>query len=350
MQIDVLIIGQGLAGSLLAWEMLRQQLRVMVVDPDTENASKVAAGLVNPVTGQRLVKSADIDYLLPAARICYQQLAEQFKQEFFIPMPMLRILKNSREQKFANQRLQQFEYRDFLAEGFLPDFLNNSSATLLQQQTGFLQTRSLLTNLRTFFIDSASYRQTRLAYQEISLQPNLQWRDIEPQHIVFCEGHQAENNPWFGSLPFQLAKGEILSCETSAQCPDHILNFGHWLIPHLPCRFRLGATFEPGNTDMAPTEQAKNSLLHSLRSFVPTLEHLEITAHEVGIRPTTRDKQPFIGTHPNFNRLHIFNGFGAKGSLSIPWYAHQFTASLKQSAMLPLNANIQRYYASHFSD
>ncbi|HBA65740.1 MAG TPA: FAD-dependent oxidoreductase, partial [Methylococcaceae bacterium] len=57
MDIDFLIVGQGLAGSLLAFELIQRNAQVMVVDDGRENASEVAAGLINPVTGIRLVKS-----------------------------------------------------------------------------------------------------------------------------------------------------------------------------------------------------------------------------------------------------------------------------------------------------
>ena len=65
---DYLIIGQGLAGSLLAWELIQRDCKVVIIDNGKENASQVAAGLINPITGMRFVKSADVDTLLPAAK------------------------------------------------------------------------------------------------------------------------------------------------------------------------------------------------------------------------------------------------------------------------------------------
>lgn len=349
MSLDVLIVGQGLAGSLLAWELLRQQLRVMVVDNGQVNASQVAAGLINPVTGQRLVKSADIAMLLSAALDCYQELAATFQHEFFVAMPMLRILKNAREQQFARQRLEQAGYEDFIAECVAPAGIQNEHGVLLQQQTGYLKTRLLLDALRGFFIANGSYRQTEFAYQDIVLQPRLQWQDLQPKHIVFCEGHLGTKNPWFAGLPFQLAKGEILSCQSGDVEFWQILNFGYWLIPQQSQQFRIGATFEPGQTDITTTEHARQLLLQAASERVPELQSVEVLAHQAGIRPTTLDKQPFVGPHPKLANMHIFNGFGAKGSLSIPWYARQFVAALRQQSALPAAGHIQRYYETHFS-
>ena len=350
MSIDVLIVGQGLAGSLLAWELIQQGQRVLVIDNGTMNASQVAAGLINPVTGQRLVKQAGIEYLLPTALTSYQQLANRFRQPFFKPLPMLRILKNPLEQQSAQKRLLKADY-----QGFLSDVQNTSNAitapygVLLQNQTGYLNTNALLTQIKRFLIENTSYRQGVFDYDEICIQPSLSWRNIQPKHLVFCEGHYAVQNPWFGKLPFQLAKGEILHCNSQGIQQQHILNYGHWLIPNGEHRFKLGASFESGKTDTQTTEQAKQALLQLLDKILPDLQPVSVLDQQAGIRPTTLDKQPFIGSHPQFANLHIFNGFGAKGSLLIPWYARQFAKSLFQKTTLPINADIQRFYETHFA-
>ena len=54
MQVDFLIIGQGLAGSLLARELRRCEKSVLIVDDGWKSAaSQVAAGLMTPLTGRR---------------------------------------------------------------------------------------------------------------------------------------------------------------------------------------------------------------------------------------------------------------------------------------------------------
>ena len=348
--IDILIIGQGLAGSLLAWELLRRHYRVVVIDNGAENASQIAAGLINPITGRRLLKSSELENCLPTAMFCYRQLAAEFQQQFFVELPMLRILQNSTERRLALQRLQQTDYQPYVnawrpaVSGCQAEF-----GVLQQTQTGYLRTRLLLSCLRDFFIANAAYRQTSLDYSEILLKPNLRWRDLQPRHIVFCEGYLAQSNPWFRQLPFQLAKGEILSCETKAETPNQILNYGRWLIPLAAGRFKTGATFDPSNLTTQTHQHTASLLLNALEAVYPGLQPNHIYEHKAGIRPTTLDKQPFLGTHPQQPKLHIFNGFGAKGSLVIPWFAQSFANYLTQATPLPISADIRRYYATHFT-
>jgi glycine/D-amino acid oxidase-like deaminating enzyme len=339
---DYLIIGQGLAGSLLAWELLQRGCKVMVIDNGLENASQVAAGLINPVTGMRLVKSADIEQLLPTAMRCYEQLSQFFKQNFYIEKPMLRRLDNELLLTNAHKRLADPAYKNYV-KTIIHTELN--SPYLEQQQTGYLQTRLLLSALKRYFIERGCYRQSAVIYQDIEL-ASLSWKDIRFKKVIFCEGHFATQNPYFSWLPFQLVKGEILTLQHQSQLPDVIYNFAEWLIPTDKQHIRLGASFDRVHLNTEPTLQAKNTLLQSLKHSGIHVPKLTVIDHQANIRPCTLDKQAFIGEHPQLPQLLIFNGFGAKGSLQIPKLCQLFVDALLN--LTPYPSSIARYYATHF--
>ncbi|WP_150049400.1 NAD(P)/FAD-dependent oxidoreductase [Methylomonas rhizoryzae] len=351
MPVDLLIVGQGLAGSLLAWYSLRRHFSVLVIDDGEFNASRVAAGLINPVSGQRLNLNPEIAALLPFAERCYRQFAVHFARTFFIPLNMLRILQTERERQYAERRLLDPRYREFLqTECDYPEPVQAPLGVVVQKQTGYLNTGLLLDSLRDYFMERGIYRQTRLDYAEITLQAGLSWRDVRPRHIVFCEGYRGGKNPWFGLLPFQPAKGEIITCVSERHTPNRILNYGNWLLPIGPETFKVGASFSPKFSDTRPNPETRRQLLTRLQAVYPDLARAEVVQHAAGVRPTTLDKQPLIGTHPHHPNLHIFNGFGAKGSLSIPWYAERFAAHLQEGVALPKQADIRRYYDQSFID
>ncbi|WP_262966966.1 NAD(P)/FAD-dependent oxidoreductase [Methylobacter psychrophilus] len=351
MTIDYLIIGQGLAGSLLAWELIQRGCKVIIVDNGKENASQIAAGLINPVTGMRFVKSVGVDSLLPTAQQCYSELADFFQQSFYREKPMLRLFRSAKELSHCLKRLQNPDYHDYLGAITPTDQTIKNLITpfglLEQKQTGYLLTRPLLASLKDFFIARQCYRQANIDYQNIQLQPTLRWQDISPKQIIFCEGHHATGNPWFSWLPFQLVKGEILTLEHQSQLPDKILNFGDWLIPLNDHHIRVGATFDRENLNNLPTECGKNALLTALNTISADLTQVRLLNHQANIRPCTLDKQPFIGHHPQHLKLAVFNGFGAKGSLQIPEFCRHFADNLLTNTPLP--SNIQRYYATHFT-
>jgi len=351
--IDFLIIGQGLAGSLLAWELMQRGCKVVVVDNGQENASQVAAGLINPVTGMRFVKSTDIDSLLPTAKHSYAQLSDFFQQEFYNENPMLRLFRSDQELTNCKKRLNSPDYQAYLGEITPSDCSIHNLATpfgfLEQKQTGYLLTRPLLSCLKEFLISRNSYRQADFDYRDVQLQPSLRWQDITPRQIIFCEGYKATQNPWFCWLPFQPVKGEILTLAHQTELPDKILNYGNWMIPLNSHQIRIGATFDRENLNTRTTDQGRNDLLNTLNQISPHLTHATLINHQANVRPCTLDKQPFIGNHPQHQQLAIFNGFGAKGSLQIPLHSQHFADALLNGTPLPHSSNIQRHYETHFS-
>ncbi len=353
-RVDYLIVGQGLAGSLLAWELSNKGCRVIVVDNGAINASQIAAGLINPITGMRLVKNSDIDFLLPAAKKFYQSLTLLFKKQFLVEKPMLRILRNQQEKQYGKKRMADPDYQPYLSElDFKIDGINLSATTgiLQQKQTGYLQTQLLLAEIKQYLRQSDRYIKTKFDYQELKIQTNhIQWRNIKTSKIIFCEGYLGMNNPWFSWLPFNPVKGEILTLACQHPFTDYLLNYGFWLLPSENNTLRTGATYDREQIDTQATTQAKNSLLQALTRYVPAISaNPHVTNHQAQIRPATLDKHPFLGCHPKHPKLCIFNGFGSKGSLQIPWYVTHFAEYLINSAPLPKRANIDRYHEKYFS-
>lgn len=333
--VDFLIVGQGLAGSLLGFELIQRGFKIAIIDHGLENASKMAAGLINPVTGMRLVKSSQLEMLLPAAHAYYHQLGEFFQKIFYIEKPMKRFLTSDKLLKSAKKRLKNPDYQPYLGKITL-DYL-------MQKQTGYLLTTPLLKALKAFFIDQECYQKGVFNYQGLQLAKNVYYQTIEAEKLIFCEGYLARDNPWFSSLPFQLVKGEILTLEVTQPLNTPILNYGYWMIPLANNRFRTGATFDRETIDTHTTRAAKTLLLKSLQAIEPKTLGATCLHHEANIRPCTLDKQPFIGLHPQYQQLGIFNGFGAKGSLQIPYYCQQFADALSAKGSLLSSVDIQRY-------
>lgn len=343
--VDYLIIGQGLAGSLLSWELLKQGSSIHLLDNQQENASQIAAGLINPVTGMRLVKSNDIDTLLPCAKQTYQELSQFFQQDFYIEKSMQRIIRSDKERLKFQQRTQDNSYLEYLE----PDIKSASSlikaplGIILQKQTGYLLTQKLLNCLKIYLQEKQSYQGVQFEYQDLQFNEGISWQGITAKKVIFCEGYQATHNPWFKYLPFQLAKGEILTLTSQQVLPTDMLNYGRWFIPLSKYQFRTGATFDNIVLDTKPSLQGKNTLLAALTQIMPTLDSATLVSQQANIRPTTLDKAAFIGQHPKHQNLYIFNGFGAKGSLQIPYYTQHFVQHLLHQTPIASQVNCQRY-------
>ena len=99
MEIDFLIIGQGLAGSALAYRLIQEGKKVVLLDqPERNQSSQVAAGLFNPVTGRKMVKTWKGELLFPAIVPFYQELEEVTGKKFLTLQPIYRPFLSIEEQ------------------------------------------------------------------------------------------------------------------------------------------------------------------------------------------------------------------------------------------------------------
>lgn len=349
MKVQFLIVGQGLAGSLLGWELSKRGQRVFVIDhPTADSASRVAAGLINPVSGQRLVKSGDVDTCLPAARQTYQQLADTFGRRFFHPKPLLRLFRSRAEQDRYTNRGRDPAYQPYLGDRFVPGQtgqpVNDPLGGFTQRETGYLAITALLEELQRYFAEHDAYCKAPPDYSQFQLTSSgVSWNGVNARWVIFCEGANAVNNPWFRWLPFQLAKGEVVAIRTTRTLPDCIVNDGQWLLPLDRHNARIGATYHWQWSSDRPSSHDREALMTSYQRLIGTDETAVVTEHLAGIRPATKDKHPFIGLHPQRRQLGIFNGFGSKGALLIPHYCCRFADYVLDGVPLPAMVDIARF-------
>jgi len=349
MIVDTLIVGQGLAGSLLAWELIQRGQHVVVIDDENPvSASNIAAGIINPITGQRLVKSWQVDVLLPAALHCYRVLEQALGQRFYQQRAMVWLFRTEKQWLTWQQRQDDTAYQAYLGNKFLPgmfdDKLLDPLGGIEQPQTGFLMMRELLLALKQLFISRHSFHAASIDYDTISNDDGVvKWGNFQAKNIIFCEGFKAQANPWFANLPFQLSKGEIITFTSDLGLPKNIINDGYWLVPLNDQVYRAGATYSADALNSDGTEEARKVLLSSIQRKLKHTVSLKVISHHAGIRPTTSDKKPFIGTHPQYSQMAIFNGFGSKGALMIPYFASQLCDYLLQGTPLPTEVDIKRF-------
>ncbi len=350
---DILIVGQGLAGSLLAYQLLTAGLDVQVIDDQWHSASSLAAaGLINPVTGQRLVKTRGLDQLLPTAQALYKKLSEQIGQPLHHPRPMLRLIRQTKEKEKLEQRLTDISYQGLLGKLISPDQLADNliapEGAFEQYRAGFVDLPCLMLHIREVLKQQNRLHSLQFQHADLTLgKTHLAFGPIRAQRLVFCEGYRGQENPWFRHLPFQPVKGEIMTLTSQQPLTDTILNAGHWLIPLDKHHYRLGSTYQHQPLNNEATEEGRQFLIRALGKLIKDHGPIEIIGHRAGVRPATRGTQPFLGPSEQNPRLHIFNGFGAKGSLLIPWYAERYAAFLQSREEIPPEADIRRFSRCH---
>ncbi|MGH8549415.1 MAG: NAD(P)/FAD-dependent oxidoreductase [Methylococcales bacterium] len=346
--IDYLIIGQGLAGSILAWLLEQHQQEVVIVDNGHENsASRIAAGIVNPVAGQRLVRHPRAETCLSRARAFYTMLGDFYNQTFYAERPMIRLFYSDKESTIWTERKTDPATLAYLGERFSEHEVwpvpANRTGGFHQKGCGYLDTRRFLDAIRKHFKSRSRLVEQEFSWNQIRPdQANIVWNGRRVGQVISCEGFRAGSNPYFSWLPFQFSKGEILTLQSAVSLPEAIVNHGKWLLPLNGRVFKCGATYEWQSLDTRASDSARELLCSTARELLIRNTDFRVLAQEAGIRPGSLDKNPFAGMHPAFPRLGIFNGFGSRGVLTIPHYAERFVQHLLYRTALPPEVELGR--------
>lgn len=344
-----IIVGQGLAGSLLAWELIRRQQRVFVIDDGhRSSSSRVAAGLVNPLAGMRFnVHPRTADWLKTMHRT-YRDIAHALETTpYFHPIRMQRLFRSPEQRRFYRRQCENVAARPYLGKSFGPDEeeapIRAPHGGFYQHETGYVALPRLLDDLRQWLWNRGLLIEAESLSDKVRVNENgVQVAESRAAQLIFCEGYRMRENPWFDWLPLQPVKGEILRLQSAQTLTHDIVNGAHWLIPLVEGGYRFGATHEHQRIDCQPTPQGRRRLEQGLGQLLKAPGGIEIVEHEAGVRPATTDRNALLGTHPEQRRLHVCNGFGARGALSIPWHARVMADYLVEGTPLPSDVDITR--------
>ncbi|MEL6925810.1 MAG: FAD-dependent oxidoreductase [Bacteroidota bacterium] len=231
-----IIVGQGLAGSLLAHQLQTRSKSVLLVDARHERAAtKIAAGLINPVTGRRLVKSWQIDELYAFAKSFYAEMAVKFGTEFFLSQPILKVFQNANEEVDWLVRSGEDGYEDLLLDcktaGTYHQKIKPVHGVGRLQYTAQIRVATLIDCFRKQFVEQSCLLEEAFDYGAISFRESgIHYKEYTAEKIIFCEGYQAVFNPWFQYLPFELAKGEVLLVRIPKANFEEILKYKIFIV------------------------------------------------------------------------------------------------------------------------
>lgn len=343
--IDYLIVGCGLAGISFAEKALQHNKTIVVVDNDSQNSSKIAGGLYNPVILKRFSEVWEAQAQLVTMNEFYTQLKPKIGRQFDFKMPIVRKFFSVEEQNnwfaasdkpalapFLSTQLHFKEYKGITAPFGYGEVLH----------TGYVDTASLLESYRNYLIENHRFRQESFDYAAIVFEEDsVRYKDVQAKHIIFAEGFGLHANPYFNQLPLDGTKGELFIIKASDLDLDVIVNTSVFILPLGNDLFKVGATYNWKDKTDLPTEEGKAELVERIQEIISC--DFEIITHFAGVRPTVRDRRPLVGTHAIHNRIHILNGLGTRGVMLGPDMAKALYNAIENQIPLPKEIDIQRF-------
>lgn len=350
--VDFLIVGQGLAGSVLALHLHLAGKRVGIIGKAENFSSRVAAGLFNPVTGKNLSKTWMANEVFEQLHTFYTKAEELTQTSFFHPTPIYRPFLSIEEQNEWMGKSASPEWRPFISKVFSSTAhwqgVHDSLGGLLLKQTGYLDTNAFLDTVRSFFEQDGSYTCESFDYSLLQIfDDTVQYKDWVAKKIIFCEGTELLHNPLFNWIPIRPLKGETLSVR-AALPQDSVLNRGVYAVQQHDGSFKIGATYETKDLSASVSEKGRAELEEKFQEIFRL--PYTVVGQAWGFRPTSPDRRPIIGEHPERKNVLVFNGLGTKGVSLAPFAAALLTEFLLHGIRSSIYAavDVNRYYSLYW--
>lgn len=313
---NVLIRGGGLAGVTLGWALIRRDVPFQIVDDARAvTSSKIAAGLMTPITGKRLAESRRWNEFFPIAVEFYRWVETKLGATCFVPKSIIRLFINEVEEK----RLNRTSHLVSATAPLLPSFVNAPFGAFEMPNAGQLRVRD---------------------YVERSLEYFTGLPQCQPDVTIYCEGYRTDPHPLF-PVPMRPAKGEILTVRLPGLMEQRVLNLGgFWLLQHMDDIYHFGATYSWDQLDCIPTEAGRAELEARLRQLISV--PYEVLDHRAAVRPITLTQRPRLGFHPKHPDLGYFNGLSSKGALLAPRYAEMLVDALLGTGEIEDDVNVAK--------
>lgn len=346
--IDFIIIGQGLTGSILALELLQQNKTVLVIDNAAmSHCSKAAAGIYNPIVFKRLTQSWMADKTLPAMFDFFNIAEKLFETKLIHQTKIIRVFASEQEEllwkKKSVNELSEFIDGEIHSSENEYEFLNSKYSFV--NEAGFVDVPSFLACTTNYLTQNNSFLNETFNYENVIVSKNeIQYKNFMCNKLIFCEGHLATKNPFFKEMKFKPAKGEVLTIYCENLKATSIINKDFFILP-LPEKhhFKIGATYNWLDFTDNTTDKARQTLLEKINTVIPF--SYKIIKQQAGTRPATIDRRPVIGMHTLHKNMGVFNGFGTKSVMLAPYFAKHFCSFMFLNEELFLEVDVKRFYA-----
>ena len=344
--IDFLIVGGGLAGIAFAETAVQSGATVhMISNSSATSSSAVAAGIYNPVILKRFSGLNQAQHQLDVMNDFYHILESKLGRKYKHKVPVLRLFASIEEQNNWFAASDKMTLSAFLSTTLYRNHFDHISSPYDYgevHQTGYLDVKELLIDYREYLLSEGFYSEDNFDYDLLKVKrDSVEYKNVEARHTIFAEGFGLINNPWFGNLPLDGTKGELLVINAPALKVDKIINAGVFVLPVGRGVYKVGATYNWVDKDETPTKAGFEELMQRTKEVLEC--DFEVIEHLAGIRPTVKDRKPLLGTHHVHKNMHVFNGLGTRGVMLGPAMAKLLYNHIVKQEPLPREADIKRF-------
>ncbi len=343
--VSTLIIGQGLCGTWLSYWLNKKGENYIVVDENKSmTATKAASGIINPVTGRRMVKTWMADELMSFAKTAYSEIGEALSNEYIFQSDILDFFSAPDRRLNFEKRSQSFE--EFLNwpedEHAWLHYFNYPFGYGIVSPAYRVAVQQMLEDWGKFLLMNGKLQEEKYEPDRLHVLPGgIEYKSIKAKRIIFCDGSAVMQHQFFRALPFALNKGEALIVSIPDLPNDHIYKKTNTIAPWKEEKFWVGSSYQWDFADDKPSSTFREQAEQWLKGFLKL--PFTVEDHIAALRPATVERRPFVGMHPLHPAVGIFNGMGTKGVSLAPYFAKQLADHLMDQKALMPEVNIKQY-------
>jgi glycine/D-amino acid oxidase-like deaminating enzyme len=346
-KVDYIIVGQGLAGTILSFQLIQNKQKVYVIDKGYKSSSSyVAAGLINPIVLKRITKTWRASEFIKYNDKFYDTFSLFLKGKYYKKAIFEKLIISDEEKQFWEHRYHEEDVSDFIERELIKSEpklqYSNSFESGFVKKTAWLNIKPLLKDYRDYLEKNDMLLSSSINYDKIKFSDSeVIYNGVSAKKIIFCEGANIINNPFFNYLPMVLNKGELLTVKSESFNTSNILKKKVFVLPVEKDTFKIGATFDWKWDTENPTKEKKEQLENDFK-VISKLPY-KVINHESGVRPSSRDRRPIIGIHQENNKVGVFNGLGSRACFMAPLLSQEFIDYLNKKSPLNKEADIIRF-------
>jgi len=345
-QVDHIIVGQGLAGTCMAFRLLKEGRKVILIDEESDiSASLISSGIINPITGRRYVKSWMFDQLLPVALQFYKEVGELLGLQIIEPKKVLRALGNVLEENIWHGQSSKPDYEGFFGEiisdSFFTEHFKNDLVLGEVKNTYQVSILDFIITARDYFKANDMFITSHTTLDDFAIGESVRFQNIQADSIIFSEGWKVIKNPLFENLPFDPTKGEVFICDLPEYKLTEVVKNQKFIVPWGD-QYWVGSTNQNKSTDDHTSPEKQEELVRFLDEIVKS--PYSITRKVTAVRPSTKQRRPIIGLHPDYLNVYLLNGLGTKGASLGPYFSKMLADLIVHKKALIDEVNMARFY------
>lgn len=353
---DFCIMGAGIAGLSMAGKLIDCGASVCLIDTGdiASGASGTPLGMANPATGRYGNKVWNAEECLKSITADLELVQDSTSDSFF---KNTGILRPAQDEKMA-ERMKE-NSTDGWPEGWCSWLdqkeIHEINPELNCVQGGMWLPKGITVNVGKFLNNKARYLeqkglvlQAKATYSiDLDSSPfaiSIGNEKISAEHIIYATGDKtAATEPW-DFLPLHPVKGQIAVFETPKAADfDYSISALGYIASISKNRFVAGSTYEHNFDHDQPDEDGLKYLVKRLGKVYPSLfEEAVLVNQWAGVRATTQNRKPFLGSHPEIDRIYVFTGLGSKGLMYSNYMSTLLADHIIEDHSLPKEISVAR--------